>query len=135
MDMYLSYLMGADQISDQESAAFGIEILEKTDSGSRKLKIPSEKIEQYKKLIRDKITAGFWNEFLDENGIHFIFKLENGEIKEYTLSPGNEQEIDNLCAKLNNEPPEKTANVYKYISENDFYHDFMVEHYKEMIER
>ena len=135
MNVYLSYLMGADQISDQKLTALGIKIVEKTDSGSRKLKIPSENIEQYKNLIRDKMTAGFWNEFLDEQGIHFIFKLENGEIKEYTLSPENEQEVDKLCAKLNNEPPDKTADVYKYISENDFYHDFMVEHYKEMIER
>jgi hypothetical protein len=47
----------------------------------------------------------------------------------------NEQEIDKICAELNNEPPEKTANVYKYISDNNFYHDFMLEHYKKMIER
>jgi len=133
--MYLSYLMGAYQISDQELATLSIEIVGKTDSGSRKLKITSESIEQYKNLIREKMTPGFWNEFLDENGIQFIFKFENGDIKEYMLSLENEQEIDGLCAKLNNEPPEKTANVYKYISENDFYHDFMVEHYKEMIER
>ena len=53
-------------------------------------------IEQYKKLIREKMTPGFWNEFLDENGIYFIFKLESGDIKEYTLSHENEQEIDNL---------------------------------------
>jgi len=135
MDVYLSYLMGADKISDQELTALGIEIAEKTESGSRKLKIQSANIEQYKKLIMEKMTAGFWNEFLDENGVHFIFKLEDGDIKEYTLSPENEQEIDNLCAKLNNEPPDKTANVYKYISDNDFYHDFMMEHYRKMIER
>ena len=133
--MYLSYLMGADKISDQDLTNLGIEIAEKTDSGSRKLKIPSEKIEGYKNLIREKMAAGFWNEFLDENNIHFIFKFKNGEIKEYILSPENEQEIDKICAELNNEPPEKTANVYKYISDNDFYHDFMMEHYKEMIER
>ena len=133
--MYLSYLMGADKISDQDLVNLGIETVEKTDSGSRKLKIPSDKIEGYKNLIREKITPGFWNEFLDENNVHFIFKFKNGEIREYVLSPENEQEIDKICAELNNEPPDKTANVYKYISDNDFYHDFMMEHYKEMIER
>lgn len=133
--MYLSYLMGADKISDQDLTNLGIEIVEKTDSGSRKLKIPSEKIEGYKNLIREKMTPGFWNEFLDENNIHFIFKFKNAEVKEYILSPENEREIDKICAELNNEPPDKTANVYKYISDNDFYHDFMMEHYKEMIER
>lgn len=133
--MYLSYLMGADKILDQDLTDLGIEIAEKTDSGSRKLKIPSEKIDGYKNLIREKITPGFWNEFLNENNVHFIFKFKNGEIKEYVLSPENEREIDKICAELNNEPPDKTANVYKYISDNDFYHDFMMLHYKEMIDR
>ena len=127
--------MGAEKVDDQDLLNLGIDIVEKTDSESRKLKIPSEKIEEYKNLIREKMTAGFWNEFLDENNIHFIFKLKNGEVKEYGLSPENEQEIDKICTELNNEPPEKTANVYKYISDNDFYHDFMMEHFKEMIER
>lgn len=30
---------------------------------------------------------------------------------------------------------EKTANVYKYISDNKFYHDFMMEHYADLINR
>lgn len=133
--MHLSYLMGAEKIDDKDLTNLGIDIVEKTDSESRKLKIPSEKIEEYKSLIREKMTPGFWNEFLDENNIHFIFKFKNGEVKEYILSLENEQEIDKICADLNKEPPEKTANVYKYISDNDFYHDFMIKHYKEMIER
>ena len=133
--MYLSYLMGADKISDQDLTNLGIEIAEKTESESGKLKIPSEKIDGYKGLVKEKMTPGFWNEFLNENNIHFIFKFKNDEVKEYVLSPENEQEIDKICAELNNEPPEKTANVYKYISDNNFYHDFMLEHYKKMIER
>lgn len=133
--MYLSYLMGAKNINDKDLTNLDIAIVEKTDSESRKLKIPSEKIEGYNNLIREKMTPGFWNEFLDENAVHFIFKLKNGELKEYVLSPENELEIDHLCAELNNEPAGKTANVFKYISDNDFYHDFMMKHYKEMIER
>jgi hypothetical protein len=134
-ETYLSYLMGAEGITDQDLISLGVFIVGKTDSGSRKLRIPKKQIEGYKSLIKEKITPGFWNEFLSEKDIHFIFKLEHGEIKEYALSPQNEREIDSLCARLNNETPDKTANVYKYISENDFYHDLMVRHYKEMIER
>lgn len=127
--------MGAKEITDQDLNELDIEIVGKTESGSRKLKIPSERIEEYRNLIRTKMDPGFWNEFLDKKGIYFIFKFENGDIKEYTLSPDNEQKIDNLCIKFNNEPPDKTANVYKYISENDFYRDFMWKHYQKMIER
>lgn len=133
--MYLSYLMGAEKISNDELASLGIEIVETTPKGDRKLKIPASAIAKYEKLIKEKMTAGFWNEYIGKKEIKFIFKLETDEIKEYLLSPENEQEIDDLCAKLNNEPPDKTANVYKYISENDFYRDFMHAHYQEMIER
>lgn len=127
--------MGAKEILDKELTTHNIEIIGKTKSGSRKLKIPSESIEAYRDLIRIKMTPGFWNEFLDKNEVYFIFKLEKGEVKEYILSPENEQEIDNLCAGLNNELPSKSANVYKFISENEFYHDFMMEYYRKMIER
>lgn len=134
-NFYLSYLVGAENIKDQDLFGLGVEIADKTESGSRKLKIPKEAIEKYKNLIKEKMASGFWNEFLDENAIYFIFKFENGDIKEYTLSSENEKEIDGICARLNNETPDKNPNVYKYISDNDFYHDFMVEYYKEMIER
>ncbi|OGI36035.1 MAG: hypothetical protein A2283_09810 [Lentisphaerae bacterium RIFOXYA12_FULL_48_11] len=89
--MYLSYLMGAPKITDEELKAFGIEIVSKTDSGSRRLKIPFKKIEDYHRLVVEKLDLGFWNEYLDENNIHFIFKSASGDIREYLLSPDNEK--------------------------------------------
>jgi len=71
----------------------------------------------------------------DRRTTDFIFKLKDGSIKEYNLSIGNEAEIDKLCAELNNEPPETTANVYKYISENTFYHDTMLKYWSQNINR
>ena len=127
--------MGADWIEDKDLLNLGIDIVERVDSGSRKIMIPSEGIEGYKKMIKEKMSNGFWNEFLDKNNIHFIFKFKNGDIKEYILSSENEQEIGKRCAEFSSEPPNKTTNVYKYISDNAFYHDFMTEHYKEMIAR
>lgn len=133
--MYLSYLMGVKDATENHLKSLGVANATKSESGNWKLEIPTEKIEAYKEFVKAKLEPGFWNEFLDEYGIHFIFKLKDGTYKEYALSSTNEQEIDNLCAKLNNEPPEKTANVYKYLAENDYYHDFMWEHYQPMIER
>ena len=134
MEYRLSYLMGAEQITDVELSDLGITIVGK-GGHSRMLKIPEEAVTGYIELIRAKLTNGFWNEIIGVNEILFIFKLSDGAIKEYTLSPANEREIDKLCAELNNEPPGKTGNVYKYISENDFYHDFMLEHYADLISR
>lgn len=135
MDYALSYLMGANQISDEEIKSLGVEIVGKTESGSRKLKILSGNVQRYAELIKEKLSAGFWNEIVGSEEIKFIFKLPDGKVLEYALSPENESEIDKLCAELNNETPDKTANVYKYIAENDFYHDFMVKHYSELINR
>src|SRR3989344_5679889 len=134
-NFYLSYLMGAKDISDEEIKLLDISIEDRNDDGDRSLKIPEEKLSQYIELIKAKLSKGFWNEIIGAKEILFIFKIENGSIKEYKLSPENEREVDKLCAKLNNEPADKTANVYKYISENKFYHDFMVEHYSDLINR
>jgi len=134
MEYRLSYLMGAKQITDEELTELGITIARK-GGNSRMLKIPEEAVIGYIELIKTKLTNGFWNEIIGVNEILFIFKLSDGAIKEYVLSTANEREIDKLCAELNNEPPGKTGNVYKYISENDFYHDFMLEHYADLISR
>ncbi len=135
MSYYLSYLMGAENIEDKELGSLDIKIEDRTSDGDRMLKIPEEKLSQYIELIKSKLTNGFWNEIIGTKEILFIFKFNDGNIKEYKLSPENEQEIDNLCAEFNNEPPNKNANVYKYISDNKFYHDFMMEHYSDMINR
>ena len=127
--------MGADEITDGELVSIGIDIARKTESGSRMLKIPDQSLEQYIELLKSKLTKCFWNEIVGPKEILFIFRFDDGHTKEYSLSPDNEQQIDKLCAEFNDEPPEKTANVYKYISDNEFYHKFMVEHYSDMINR
>ena len=135
MGFCLSYLMGAEKIEDEELRNLGVEIVNKNDEGHRELKIPEEKLAEYIELIKSKLDNGFWNEVVGEKEIIFIFKFKDGSVKEYKLSPETEREIDKFCAGFNNEPPEKTANVYKYLSKNNFYHDFMVKHYSDMINR
>ncbi len=127
--------MGADNIEDKELINLGVSIEETKADGDRTLKIPDYSLSGYIELMKTKLNNGFWNEMVEEKEIIFVFKLKDGSIKEYRLSPENEQEVDNLCAELNNEPPEKTANVYKYISDNKFYHDFMMNHYADLINR
>ena|SRR3989344_6297117 len=132
---YLSFLMGGKEIQNEQLEDLGVKIVEKDSDGDRKLQIPQESLSGYLELIRSQLEPGFWNEVIGEKEIIFTFKFKDGQIKEYRLSPENESEIDKLCAELNNEPPEKTANVYKYISENSFYHDFMAQHYLDLINR
>lgn len=134
-NFYLSYLMGAKNITDDDITILNISIEEKDEDGDRSLKIPKEKLPQYIELIKAKLNEGFWNEIIGAEEIIFIFKLKDHTIKEYRLSPDNEREIGKLCSTLNGDPEEKTANVYRYISGNSFYNDFMLEHYADMINR
>ena len=118
--------MGGGDISDEQLSSVGVEIIEKDEDGDRKLKIPTGKIGEYIQFVKSGLSPGFWNEIIGEKEIIFVFKFKDGQIKEFKLSPENGQEIDKLCAEFNNEPPDKTENIYKYLSENSFYHDFMI---------
>ena len=51
-DEYLSFLMAAPDISDEELSRLGIEILETHGSGIRGLRIPGSGLPGYKALIR-----------------------------------------------------------------------------------
>jgi len=127
--------MGADKIKDKELDDLGVEIKEHKESGSRALIFSEKSLPQYIGLIQGKLNNGFWNEVVSKEKILFIFKFKDGLIKEIELTQETEKEISKLCSELNGDPLEKTSNVYKYISGNDFYHDFMMENYKEMTER
>jgi hypothetical protein len=131
----LSYLMGAEDIEDNELTDLGIEIISTKESGSRELNIPDSKLTEYAELIERKLTVGFWNEIIGAEKITFIFKFKDGQIKECILDENNEAEIDKLCAEFNDEKPVDVPNVYKYLAENEFYHNFMVEHYSALINR
>lgn len=135
MPDHLSYLMGGDDIQDSQLDILGIKIVEKESDGDRKLEIPLKTLAQYIQLVKNKLTPGFWNEIIGYEGILFIFKFKDGIVKEYKLSINNEEEIDKLCAKFNNELPGETHNVYKWLSNNNFYHDFVVGHYANLINR
>jgi hypothetical protein len=127
--------MGAAEIQDKELSDIGIKILGKSQSGSRKLKLSTDHLSQYINLVKTKLTNGFWNEVVGSDDIVFVFKFKDGKVRELTLKPSNEKVISELCSKFNGDPLDKTTNVYKYVSENDFYRDFMLEHYSNLINR
>lgn len=131
----LSYLTGGKEIKDEELVDLGVSIEEKSGSGNRAIKIPNEKLMEYRELIKAKLEAGFWNDVIGEKEIIFIFKFKDGSIREYELSLQNEQEIDDSCAESINEPKTVGANVFKMLADNKFYHDFMLRHYSDMINR
>ena len=118
-----SFLMGADSISDAELVSAGADIWKKEGS-ARLLKINKEKLEEYKKLIRRKLTPGYWNEIVGEQ-IWFFFKDNSGKVKEFILDKENEREIGRLAAEYNDNLPAKKA-VWTWLAENAFYSDNII---------
>ena len=120
-----SYLMGGGKVSDEELEKIGVKILEKTKDGDRKLEIPIAKLEEYKKLIKEKLDNGFWNEIVGEE-ILFIFKDKEGNIKEIILSKETTEEIEKLGAEYNDEPYLGETSTWKWVAENDTYTDLII---------
>ena len=121
---YKSYLIGASKIKDKELKCIGVKILEITKEGNRKVLIPNEKISDYLGLIKDNLDEGFWNEVVG-NDVRFIFKFKGGKIKDFVLSNDNKLEIAKLCSDFNNEPLEKTEDLFGYLLDNNFYQDYI----------
>jgi len=119
--LYRSFLMGASQITDKELLDLDIQIKPCDDQEDRKLIIPATSIEDYKNLIRNKLDSGFWNDFVGEDLIYFIFKMPDGEIKEFIYDEDDRLKIAELCSQLNHDPIEKTSDLLNYLAGNDFY--------------
>lgn len=119
-----SYVMG---INEKEIKNIGVKIIEKTKDGFFKIKIPFNKLDNYKDFIRKNLKSGFWNEFSTKKGFYFIFKHKSGKIEELELNEKTNDIIDKYGMTFNNEKPkEKPENVYSWLAKNDFYKELLI---------
>ena len=125
----LSFLMGAQAISDEELTGVGVKIVQRIGSEIRGLLVPDRSLQAYRELIRLKLTAGFWSETVGRSEIVFQFKLDDGTLKELAHSAANREEIARLCSQLNGDPLEKTSDIPRYLARNPFYRELMVTHH------
>jgi len=123
---YLSFLMGASGISDDELEDLGVEILQGAGTALRGLRIPGRALQPYKELIRAKLQPGFWNDLAGRAEILFLFKMRDGAVTELSYSPENRESISRLCSELNRDPIEQTSDIPRYMAANPFYRDTMV---------
>ena len=123
---YLSFLMAAPDISDDELTRMGVRILETVGTGIRGLLIPSRSLPEYKALIREKLKSGFWSEMVGREEMHFVFKLSDGTLKELRYSAETRDEIARLCTEMNKDPIGRTSDMPRYLAANPFYRDVAV---------
>jgi len=119
-----SYVMGVNEKAIKE---FGGKIIEKTKDGFFKLKVPFDKLENYKEFIRKNLKPGFWNEFSTSKGFYFIFKHKTGKIEEFELDEKTNDIVDKYGMTFNDEKPNDTPeNVYSWLAKNDFYKELLI---------
>jgi len=122
-----SIVMGIDE---NKLDVLNILIIEKTKEGSLKIKIPYEKLEEYKNLVKKEMQPGFWNEFSTKKGFYFVFKHKDGRIEEMELNEETNDLIDKYGATFNGkEILKKPRNVYSWsswIADDAFYKDILV---------
>lgn len=77
--MYYSYVMGiSNKVEALENDGF---IIEKFDNNYG-VAFPKEKAHEWEEFIAQYLEVGYWNEYLLEKDVVFLFHLEDG-IKRY----------------------------------------------------
>ena len=119
-----SYLMGSKNIDNKELEKMDIEIIGENEDKNRKIKIPKNQLTNYEELITDKMTPGFWNEYIGDN-IVFLFKHKDNSIERLILDSQTESHINKLAAEFCEEPLGDKS-VWELLIDNSFYTDKVI---------
>ena len=112
--MYCTYVMGIDNsIFDLEKHGFIIE----RDWDNYKVSFPKDKAELWEEFIKKHLEVEYWNEYLAEDKVVFLFHLADG-FKRYEVQNYVSDEVLNLCEQLCNC---KCESIKKMLSDNSFY--------------
>lgn len=103
-----SYVMGIDKGIKK----LGKEFVVKEDDGDYEVTFTKDKAEKWEKFIEDNMNDGFWNEYIIDDEIRFIFK-EDGIIKKYVLNKDNNQEILEKCRYFAESNFDSIRNIYE----------------------
>ncbi len=121
-EMARSYIMGQKNITQEDVTLLGGRVDSVTDSGHLCIEFPISKCEHFEKLIVDKMEQGFWNEYLTNDEIIFLFKEKNGEIKRFVLGDDNAHEICVIGNRFNEQPkPLQSETAWSWLANNEWY--------------
>ena len=112
--MYYSYVMGIDDsILSLESKGFTIDKVE----NNYQVSFSENNARYWEDFIKKHLEAEYWNEYLAEDKVIFIFHLPDG-FKRYEVKDYDNDEVLSLCEKLCNC---KFGSIKKMLSDNSFY--------------
>ena len=114
--MYYSYAMGLDNsIKELEQEKFIIE----QDKENYKVTFSKGKEKIWEQFISKHLKVGYWNEYLKENEVIFLFSLKEG-IKRVVVKNYQDEEVLKLCEQL---AETKFKSIKEMLKGNDFYKD------------
>ncbi|MFH1430740.1 MAG: class I tRNA ligase family protein [Candidatus Uhrbacteria bacterium] len=123
-----SYVMGAEEMTEEDFSVIGVDVVEKTKEGHYKVEIPRGREQEFEGLITEKLTPGFWNEYIGDETV-FLFKHKDGRVERLVLDRKNVERIDRLACEFNNEPynPDDSGNyINGALAHNEWYRPIIV---------
>jgi len=115
-----SFVMGQKNITPTDIAGVGGNIESVTGSGVLCVTFPIVQAAAFERLIVDKMEPGFWNEYISDEDVIFIFKHPDGSTERLVLNDKNEPHIRNLGHKFNHQA-ETDESVWEWLGNNSFY--------------
>lgn len=114
--MYYSYVMGVSgEIYTLGNNGFIIEQF----NDNYGVAFPKEKAHEWEQFITQYLEPGYWNEYLSDDGVIFLFHLEDG-IRRYDVKNYENDEVLSLCEKL---CERKFGSIKDMLKENHYYSD------------
>lgn len=114
--MYFSYVMGiGNEINEIKGNGF---IIEQFDNNFG-ISFAKEKANEWEEFIAKYLEQGYWNEYLTDDGVIFLFHVKDG-IKKYDVKDYRNDEVLELCEKLCDC---KFSSIKDMLKENHYYND------------
>lgn len=114
--MLYSYVMGiSDKILDLKNDGFTIESF----GNNYGVAFPMEKADEWERFISRHLELGYWNEYLTDEGVIFLFQLKDG-LKRYDVKNYENDEVLSLCKKL---CKREFKSIKDMLKENHYYSD------------
>ena len=116
--MYHSYVMGIDKsILDLSQEGFIIQ----NDGDNFTISFQKNKVTVWENFIKKHLEVEYWNEYLTDDKVVFLFHLQDG-FKRFEVENFNNEEVLQLCEKLCNC---KFESIKKMLSDNWFYKEIL----------
>lgn len=117
--MIYSYVIGiGKEIKTLKKQGFKI----KKDKTNYQVTFPEDKTKFWEDFIMDNLNVGYWNEYITNNKVVFLFHLQDG-FHRYEINDLNNQEILELCRELSGQNFESLESM---LANNKFYKKLII---------